>query len=148
MAKKDQEHNEQVAIFEWAERQSKKHPELLLLFAIPNGGKLPYTKNNKTGKIWSPQRAKLVKEGLKPGVPDIFFPVARNGKHGLFIELKIIKKKVVGGKIKEEKTYASKIQKEWHTALESQGYDVRVCWGADGAINTIRSYLGLSDGLL
>lgn len=60
-----------------------------LLHSIPNGGKLPYHKNEK-GIYTSPQRIKLVREGMLNGIPDLFLPVARGGWHGLYMELKIL----------------------------------------------------------
>ncbi len=57
-------------------------------------------------------------------------PVARNGYHGLYIELKRQK----GGTVSET-------QKSWITALAEQGYKAVVCRGADEAIGTIKEYL-------
>ena len=33
------EHDEQVALFDWANLQANRDPALRLLFAVPNGGK-------------------------------------------------------------------------------------------------------------
>ena len=71
------EHDEQAALFQWAELMAAQIPELRLMFAIPNGG------HRHIGVA-----RKLKAEGVKPGVPDIFLPVARNKFHGLFIEMK------------------------------------------------------------
>lgn len=57
---------EQTCLFRWAALESGAHPELALLHAIPNGGK------------WSKSEAARMKAaGVKPGVPDMFLPVAR-----------------------------------------------------------------------
>lgn len=64
------EHWEQVQLFEWSENL----PELKLMHAIPNGGKRDIR-----------VALKLKEEGVKPGVPDIFLPLSRGGKHGLYI---------------------------------------------------------------
>ena len=115
------EHQEQVALFTWATVMSGRHPELKLLYAIPNAAKR------------SPAQARyMLSEGLKKGVPDICLPCARQGYHGLYIELKRIK----GG-------VTSPDQKEWIAALKSEGYKAIVCKGFDEAREAIEDYLGI-----
>lgn len=115
------EHSEQAALIEWAQWQLNQghYAELALLFAIPNGE-------------WrSPSVAlRLQEEGVKPGVPDLFLPVARGGWHGLFIELKI-----KDGRVRPE-------QKEWQAALLLEGYRACVCWGWEEARDELIRYLG------
>lgn len=60
-----------------------------LLFSIPNGGKLPYHKDKKTGRYTSPQRIKLVREGLLSGVPDLCLALPRGVWHGMYVEVKV-----------------------------------------------------------
>ena len=99
-------------------------PELGLLFAIPNGGKRG---------IATAARLKL--EGVKPGVPDLMLPVARQGFHGLFIEMKRTKGSSVS---REQKTFA--------TALQQQRYRVEVAKGFLEARQIIIDYFeGESD---
>jgi len=112
------EYHEQVAIFEWAELQQGKWPELALLNGSLNGVKLTIG-----------QAVKAKKAGMKRGYPDMFLPVARREWHGLFIELKVGKNK------------ASPEQKTWIEALQGQGYCAVICYGANEAIEVIRSYL-------
>ena len=100
---------------------AKRIPELYLMHAIPNGGK----RDIRTA-------AKLKAEGVKPGVPDIFLPVPRGGKHGLYIELKRRK----GGTV-------SAAQEAWIRALMHQGYVCTVCHGADEAKNEILAYMAM-----
>ena len=114
---------EQQALFTWAGLASAAVPELRLLHAIPNGG----LRTKATA-------ARLKKEGLKPGVPDLMLPVARHGWHGLYIELKYGKGRV------------SDTQKFWHDELTSQRYAVFVCVGWEAAKKTILAYL--SDGII
>ena len=114
----------------WADLQASWHPELKLLFAIPNGAKLPYRKT-KGGKRYSREGLWLKQEGLKPGVPDLCLPVARNGYHGLYIELKFGKNR------------PTLAQKEWLKELNKQGYLAVVCYGFDAAKQVIEKYLDI-----
>ena len=88
---------------EWADGQLARHPELQMLYAIPNGG----ARNAVTGAL-------LKAEGVKPGVPDLCLPVARGQYHGLYIEMKSSK-----GKPTED-------QLKWLAALKAQGYATAV----------------------
>ena len=117
------EHAEQVALFEWAALHAGRCPELGLMFAIPNGGKRdPVT------------AMRLRDEGVKPGVPDVYLPVARQGWHGLFIELKYGRNKTTDK------------QNEWLDRLMEQGYLAVVCYGWNEAVEVLRDYLGVETG--
>ena len=119
------EEQEQKAVFSWAEWMSNRIPELQLLFHIPNGG------------LRSKTEAKRMKSaGVKPGVPDLFLPVARAGYHGLFIELK--RKK--GGRLSEE-------QKQWIADLEGQGYMAVSAYGCEEACDIIEWYFRLDKSM-
>lgn len=116
-----EEDREQAAVFEWAELMEVICPELGLLHAIPNGGYRP------------PATAALLKRtGVKPGVPDMFLPVARGSYHGLYIEMK----RRTGGKV-------SVNQKMWLLKLSEEGYKTAVCHGAKEAIRLLESYLDI-----
>lgn len=110
---------EQSAVFVRCALLSRKYPELLLLFAIPNGG-----------SRHPAEAANLKRQGVKAGVPDMFLPVSRGTSHGLFIELKRRK----GGRVSDE-------QRRWLNELERQGFAARVCKGADEAMKTMIEYL-------
>lgn len=113
------EDSEQAALFDWANYATGRHPELVLLYAIPNGGK----RHIKTAIT-------LRRTGVKPGVPDIHLPVARGSYHSLYIEMKRRK----GGTVSPE-------QKEWHKALQEQGHCCLVCKGWEEAREAIINYL-------
>lgn len=113
------ESDEQISLFEWARVMQNQMPELRLLFHIPNGG----YRNKVTA-------ARMAREGVKAGVPDLFLPVARDGAHGLFIEMKRRK----GGHVSDE-------QFVWGKALMFEGYRYSVCKGAEEAIGVITEYL-------
>lgn len=115
---KNTEHQEQVAVIQWCYLNRKKHIELQLLYAIPNGGKRSIS-----------EAVKFKAEGVKSGVPDLCLPVPRHGFGSLYIEMK-----VKGGKVSEH-------QKEWHKALEHVGNKVVVCWSAEEAIEELKRYI-------
>jgi hypothetical protein len=108
-------------VFQWAAAMQSQHPVLSLLFAIPNGGKRSII-----------TAAMLKAEGVKPGVPDLFFPVPKDGVPGLFIEMK-----------RQKRGSLSLHQKAWQEALTEQGYAVRVAKGADAAITILKHWLEL-----
>jgi hypothetical protein len=112
------EHQEQVALFRWADLQRVRWHELELMHAIPNGGR----RDAVTG-------GKLKAEGVKAGVPDLCLPVAKSGYHGLYIE-----PKTSAGK-------ASIKQLQWFGALAGQGYRVSICRGWLEASRLITDYL-------
>lgn len=113
------EEQEQAAVFQWVSLMEQQIPELALLFHIPNGG------------LRSKSEAMRFKRtGVKAGVPDLFLPVARQGFHGLFIEMK--RKK--GGRLSED-------QSAWMAALYRQGFLAVRCNGAEDACDMLVKYL-------
>ena len=113
------EDEEQIALFNWAGLAAGAHPELRLLFHIPNGGSRHKAEAGRFRAM-----------GVKSGVPDIFLPVARFGWHGLFIEMK----RTRGGRLSPE-------QKAWIRDLGAQGYCALVCCGWEEAKENILEYL-------
>lgn len=111
------EHDAQKIVVAWFR---KTYPQLsLVFFAIPNGG----SRNPVVGK-------KLKEEGVLAGVPDLLLAVPRNGRAGLFLEMK----KARTGRVRPE-------QKAVHEALREQGYAVEVAYGHEQAITFIADYL-------
>jgi len=121
------EHDEQRSLMTWAAVMAREIPELNLLFAIPNGGH----RNMLVAK-------KMKAEGVKPGVPDLFLPVARQGFHGLFIEMKTVDNKP---KTSKGKGGISELQSRWLMTLKHHGYRAVVCYGRDEATKTLLDYL-------
>lgn len=116
------EHDGQVALFAWAAEMEAQHPELRWLFAVPNfAGRL--------GKATARHGAYLNAEGRKPGIPDVWLPVARRGFHGLVIEMKVAPNR------------PSDVQFAWLVWLEGAGYAVHVCYSATDAQSVILDYL-------
>jgi hypothetical protein len=115
------EHQEQCALFQWAALHSTKYPDLVWLYAVPNGARTSMS----TAK-------KLKAEGLKAGYPDIGLDVARGGYYGLRIELKRQK----GGRVSPE-------QVAWHVRLGEAGYCVSLAPGWRQAAFIIEQYLAM-----
>ena len=113
------EDDHQAALIKWANMQARTTPELGLLLHIPNGGK----RNVR-------EAGRLKAQGVRAGVPDLLLAVPRNGRHGLWIELKAPGRHSV-----------SAAQKQWIEALNKQGYTACVCVGWIQARDTILEYL-------
>jgi hypothetical protein len=91
------------------------------LHHIPNGGK-----RNKR------EAARLKAEGVLPGVPDLFLPLARGGYHGLYME------------VKRPDTTKSKVSDEQQAFLDhahAEGYKVIVVRSAQQGIDAVIEYL-------
>lgn len=114
------EAEEQKALIQWAKFQEKKYSELKMLMHVPNEGK----RSPRYG-------AELKRLGLQAGFPDLALFVPRNGKAALFIEMKVGRNKCTDN------------QKKWIKALIGQGYEVKVCYSCEEAIQIIKRYLGI-----
>jgi hypothetical protein len=116
------EHKEQVSFIHKAKKylRDKGREELIpLLFAIPNGG--------ARDRIAA---SAMKMEGVRAGVPDLFFAHPSGRYHGLFIEMK----KRVGGSLSPD-------QKEMLKALEGQDYACHVALGYDEAVSGFVRYI-------
>jgi len=113
------ESQQQQALFKWVAYAKRFTPELENLFAIPNGAHV--SMNN---------RKRLIREGLRSGVPDLFLAVPRANFAGLFIELKRDKKAILG-----------ESQKKWIKKLKKAGYAAGVCYGFNQTVECINEYL-------
>lgn len=118
MKSKRSEHSEQVFVFQWADLQMGKWPELEFMFHVPNGMKT-------TAKI----KHMFKQAGLRPGCPDIWLPVPRRGYNGLVIELKL-----PGQKPRDN-------QVRWLDFLSSQNWFATTCEGGDDAVETLTWYM-------
>ena len=121
---KSSEHDEQCAVVQWWASACNLYglPPLALM-AIPNANKLIRLARNSYALA-----AYMRAEGLRPGALDLFLAVPHDGLGGLWIENKVGDNK------------PSETQQEMIGYLEC-GYEVRVCKGADQAIQTIKNYL-------
>jgi hypothetical protein len=89
-----------------------------LIYAIPNGGQ----RNTIVA-------SKLKSEGVLSGVPDLHIPVAKQGFHGLYIEMKAGKNKPTNNQI----LIISK--------LKNEGYKCEICYSLDEFIGIVKKYL-------
>lgn len=120
------EEQEQVAVFKWAKMQEQTHPELALMYHIPNGG--------ARSKVTA---ARLKAAGVKAGIPDICIPIPRHGFGALYIELKAQANKALGTR----KGKVSDAQADVIARLVSYGNKAVVCYGAEEAIKEIKEYV-------
>jgi hypothetical protein len=113
------EDSEQAALIEWADRSTINGIRVgRHLLHIPNGGK----RNAR-------EAARLKRQGVRAGVPDLFLALPRGPAAGLFIEMKAAK-----GRTSEK-------QQEWLNRLALAGYATHVCHGFDAARRVITAYL-------
>ena len=79
------------------------------------------------------QRNRARRTGYSKGFPDLFIYEARNGYHGLALEIKTI-----GGRATIE-------QKEWIEALNERGFKAEVVKGLPAILNLIDGYMNEKD---
>lgn len=100
----------------------RTYKHLFLTYSAQNGIKI--SDNRKFGII-----AKMKKEGMLTGLPDVCIPYARKGFHGLYIEMKRQK----GGVLSVDQKIVGQL-------LKDQGYKVEVCKGFAEAKKIVDEY--------
>lgn len=108
------ESDEQIAVVEWFRR--KYHNEII--FAIPNGSWIAGSGGRKFALI-----NKYKKEGLTPGVSDLFIAAPRGSYHGMFIEMKN-KGKTLCSVNKEQRYFLEDVAKKDYRSLWAAGFDM------------------------
>jgi hypothetical protein len=96
----------------------------LAVFAIPNGG--------KRNRI---EAANLKRQGVSPGVPDLFVatrPPADAASRGVFIEMKRLRP------ANSRRTMLEPEQQAWHDTLRTCGYTVLIGYGMASALDALR----------
>ena len=114
----DEHHKIQRAVIQFARDACHAYPELLGLYAIPNGG--------KRDKIAA---AKLKAEGVLAGVWDLHLPVPVGGYAGLWIE------------IKHGKDTLSTSQQQWGEYVRHYGHATCIAYTAQEAIHFLIEYI-------
>lgn len=177
MAAVGKEFSEQTALFAWAAMARNFGPEIAgdpLAYAKPEHIKT-YIKKVPLGEQWcnpivelkwlhaiknqghgdAIRGARSAAEGVRPGVFDVFLPVASHnsgyirgpnvpldqqaglGKfHGLYVELKTVDRR------NHKDGGASQVQLDFQADIRAAGYEAWVCHGWEEARVTILRYLG------
>ncbi|HED33725.1 MAG TPA: hypothetical protein ENJ08_05830 [Gammaproteobacteria bacterium] len=120
------EAKEQTALFQWREYNLYNYPGIDLMFATLNGAYLQGTPQQRA-RQW----LKLLKQGARKGVLDIFLPVAKGAYHGLWLEMKAPK---------PHRSSVTTEQKEWQQRMRNEGYMARIVYGCEEAIAAIDAY--------
>lgn len=109
----------QKSIFRAVAYAKRINPDIGLLFHIPNGER----RDIKTAM-------KLKAMGVIPGVPDLFLPVPnRDGRHGLWIEVKAGKNKLTEN------------QRQFSDKVGSKGYDFAEVRSVEEFFQVVSEYL-------
>jgi hypothetical protein len=111
------EHSIQASFVEWCKWKEYSWPWLRNLYAVPNAGKRSFA-----------LAARMKREGLKAGVPDMCIAYPSGGWHGLYIEFK----KKYGGQTTE--------QANWFDRLQKAGYRCVICFSLEEAVATVNEY--------
>ena len=119
------EHQHQSAYIQWCEFNINTYPELGNIFSIPNGAWY-----GTDTELNIRMAAKMKREGLRKGVPDLFLAYPSNKYHGMFIEFK----KDASQKLKPE-------QAEWIKKLSAVKYVCAIVYTLDDAIQVTLRYL-------
>lgn len=109
--------------------QSNETAEQEAVIAYCDVRHIPVVHIPNEGKRTVSYAERLKRAGMRPGFPDLFIPLAREGFHGLFVEMKYGK-----GKTTAE-------QEAWLTLLGENGYRAVVCYGCEEAIREICCYV-------
>ena len=112
------ESQEQAKFVAWWRIAGQRMAPNVVLASIPNGG----ARSAVTG-------ARLKREGVVAGMPDLVLLCARCGRHALFVEMKTKRGRV------------SQSQRDLFPLLEAQGYGVAVCHGWEAAVKAVTAYL-------
>jgi hypothetical protein len=112
-----EEYDIQVALCRWCDS-----------VAVLGGDVARYIASANEGKRDIRAAARLKRQGVRAGIPDLFWPAPRGDHAGLWIELKR-----PGGRLTDS-------QIDWLEYLNDRGYDARVCYGLQEAIDVVAAY--------
>jgi hypothetical protein len=124
------EHQMQVAYFDWVRTMRNNDKRYEYIFAVPNGAWLGkgVGASSATGPNRFANAAKLKREGLEPGVPDIIIAYPVPPFCGCALELK------------RKPNDISKRQADWLRRLAKVGWCTEVCWSTEELIEITEFY--------
>lgn len=140
-----EEHEIQAGVVKWATWLIKDYPDLDCLMAFSNerrGG--VHQSKLKGSKATRKKEAKLailkeisyfIAEGMKPGAPDLFLSVPKNGYPGFYLETK-----APGGRLSKE-------QRRMRLILIARGYKYSVYRSIDEGKKLIKEYLNILEDI-
>lgn len=131
LIKPGNEDSHQIALGAWRAKMLPRYPELELLHHIPNGG--------SRNKI---EAGKLKAMMAKAGVSDLFWPIARRGYHGLYLELK---HDATGLNEHVKARMVAENQLSWLDKVKEQGYCGGVAYGYDEAVKALCWYNSMEE---
>ncbi len=119
------EHEQQVTVVSWFKVKYPKYAKCIM--SIPNSQMmLKYPRERARVMNY------LKREGFKKGVSDLFIAVPRKGKHGLWVEMKDVKKTLRS---------VNPEQIAHLNLMVKMGYEGIWCAGADVAMAAIETYM-------
>lgn len=121
MAQKRTEHAEQSAFFDYVRWKANQDWRYYNVMAVPNAG--------RRGVFAG---ARMKREGMSKGFPDVVCFISNGCHNGLILEFKIAPNK------------PTPEQEDWLDRLHRAGYLALVVWSADEAIAVLDSYLLLT----
>lgn len=120
------EHDQQVMVVRWFKMQYPKYKDCIM--SIPNGSVINGQANSKVFA-----RLKwMIAEGFKAGASDLFIAVPRGGKHGMWVEMKDIKKTL---------SSVTEAQIDHIECMKESGYEAIWAAGFDIAKAAIHTYM-------
>jgi hypothetical protein len=144
------EYNEQKSLMTWCKLAAKTISDLKSFqyttidktgFEETNIGYTLYSNGNSI-KLTALQAMRNKQVGLGAGVPDLFLAKARQGYHGLYIEMKCLSRKP---KKSTSKGGLSDVQIARIKQLREDGYRVEICYGWIEARDVILNYLNIEE---
>lgn len=132
---KEDEDSQQLALFMQLRNEARTRPKFALAYHVPNGGS-----RGDTARSRAIEGGKMKAAGVKPGVPDVHWPIARGGFHSLYVEMK---RPALKPKTPNSPRGTSDDQDRWIADLTAEGHCVAVCYSWIEALEVFNWYYEL-----
>ena len=119
------EHDQTSAVVKWFKAKYPKYKDCII--GLGNGAVL-----GGNSRLRGIRMNSLKAEGFKPGASDLFIAVPRGDKHGLWVEMKDVKKTLCS---------VSEAQRAHLDLMSEMGYEAIWCAGFDVAKAAIEVYM-------